>query len=138
MATEILKINKKSYRILLNVIRTEKELSGAEFSRMTRYQPSIIVHILRASEKSGLMEIDRNGIFWSSAIKPLILLRLVSDRGYLFGLEIIVNEIRTKVIGFACNIFHQEMHKTRDAQNKYSNTSSNSEFSVDSNVFILS
>ncbi|HCK99498.1 MAG TPA: hypothetical protein DHW42_05260 [Candidatus Marinimicrobia bacterium] len=111
MTTEILKINKKSHRILLNAIRTEKEIGGAELSRMARYQPSIIVYILRSSEKSGLMEIDCNGIFWISAIKPPVLWLLVSDRRYIIGLEIIVNEIRTKVIGFACNIFHQEMQK---------------------------
>jgi len=111
MAAEILKINEKSHRILPNAIRVEKEIFGAELSWMNSYQPLVIVHILRTSEKSCPMEIDRNGIFWSSAIKPPVLLRLVSDRGYLFGLEIIVNEIHTKVIGFACNIFHQEIHK---------------------------
>ncbi len=101
----------QSHREILNAIRIHREISGAELSRLTKYQPSTIVYILRALEKRGLIEISRISFAQGSAGKPPTLWRLVPNKGYIFGFELIPNELRSIIINFSGDVIEQE-HKT--------------------------
>ena len=109
MLSEYLEIKKAIHRLVLNAIRIRKEVSGAELARMIKLQPSTIVYILRSLEKAGLIEVSRLGSSLASGGKPPTLWRLVAEKGYIIGIEIIPNEIRATVIDFACNIIHQQI-----------------------------
>lgn len=97
-----------SHRQVLNTIRIKKEISGADLARLNNLQPSTLVYILRSLKEKGLIEVSR--IDNSSGItgKPPTLWRLVADKGYIVGLEIIPNETRSTVIDFSGKIIHQE------------------------------
>jgi len=97
-----------SHRKILNLIRINGEISGAELARLSSLQPSTIVYILRALEEKGLIEISRIGNSSGSAGKPPTLWRLVGSTGYIIGLEVIPSELRVTVIDFSCNIIHQQ------------------------------
>ena len=111
MVTLPIKIMMDSHRKILNTIRIHKEISGAELARITKYQPSTVLYILRSLEADGFIEISRIGSSLGSAGKPPTLWKLVGDRGYIIGIEVIPHEIRTTVVDFACNIVHQEIKK---------------------------
>jgi len=106
-----IRIKMHSHRKILNTIRIHKEISGAELARITKYQPSTVLYILRSLETDGFIEVSRIGSSLGSAGKPPTLWRLVADRGYIIGIEAIPGEIRTTVADFACNVVHQEIKK---------------------------
>ncbi|MCK5149050.1 ROK family transcriptional regulator [bacterium] len=97
-----------SHREILNAIRINGEISGAELSRMCKYQPSTIVYILRSLQSKGLIEIARISSSLGSAGKPPTLWRLVPDKGYIVGIELIPNALRSTVINFGGEIVHRE------------------------------
>jgi len=117
MVTLPIRIMMDSHRKILNTIRIHKEISGAELARITKYQPSTVLYILRSLETDGFIEVSRIGSSLGSAGKPPTLWKLVNDRGYIIGIEAIPDEIRTTVVDFACNIVHQEIKK--DISNFY-------------------
>ena len=106
-----LKFKIQSHRRILNLIRIHREISGAELSRLAHYQPSTVTYILRTFQNNGFIEISRIGSSLGSAGKPPTLWRLVANRGYIIGIEIIKEEIRATVIDFASNVIHQEIKK---------------------------
>jgi len=97
-----------SHRKILNFIRVNGEISGADLARLSSLQPSTIVYILRALEEKGLIEISRIGNSSGSAGKPPTLWRLVGKKGYIIGLEVIPSELRVTVIDFSSNVILQE------------------------------
>lgn len=99
----------KSHKIVLNAIRQHQEISGAQLSRITQYQPSTLVYILRILEKRGLIEVSRIGKSTSAGGKPPTLWRLVADKGYVLGLEIIPHKIRTTIVDFSSAIIYQHI-----------------------------
>lgn len=107
-----IKFKTDSHREVLNLIRMHKEISGAELARLTDYQPSTVVYILRHLEDSGYIEVSRIGSSMGSAGKPPTLWKLVSDCGYIIGIEVLPEQIRVIVIDFANNIIHQEINKS--------------------------
>ncbi|GAK60553.1 hypothetical protein U27_00450 [Candidatus Vecturithrix granuli] len=109
LLSSIFNIKIKSHRIVLNAIRQHKEISGAQLSRITQYQPSTLVYILRTLEKRGLIEVSRIGKSTSAGGKPPTLWRLVADKGYIIGLEIIPHKIRTTVVDFSSAIIYQHI-----------------------------
>jgi len=106
-----IKFKTDSHREVLNLIRKHKEISGAELARLTNFQPSTVVYILRYLEKKGYIEVSRIGSSMGSAGKPPTLWKLVSDCGYIIGIEVIPDEIRVTVIDFANNVIHQKINK---------------------------
>jgi DNA-binding transcriptional ArsR family regulator len=106
---DALKLKVRSHRIVLNAIRTRKEVSGAELSRITTYKPPTLVYILRTLEEKGLIEVSRIGESLSgSGGKPPTLWKLVPGTGYIVGIEMIPGMFRASVIDFSCNVIHQE------------------------------
>ncbi|MBN2411700.1 ROK family transcriptional regulator [candidate division KSB1 bacterium] len=108
MLSELFHIEIPSHRIVLNTIRIYKEVSGAELSRLTKYQPSTLVYILRSLKKKGFIKVSRVGNLVGSAGKPPTLWSLNPEMGYILGVEILPNEFRITVLDFACHVIHQE------------------------------
>ncbi len=106
-----IKFKTESHKKILNLIRMHKEISGADLSRITHYQPSTLVYILRYLQESGYIEVSRIGSTMGSAGKPPTLWKMVSSWGYIVGIEVIPEQIRATVIDFANNIIHQEIRK---------------------------
>ncbi len=96
-----------SHRKVLNIIRLHKEISGAEIARLVGLQPSTLVYILRSLRQRQFIKISRIDTQQGVAGKPPTLWRLVPEKGFVIGLEVIPNEIRATVIDFACNIIYQ-------------------------------
>jgi predicted NBD/HSP70 family sugar kinase len=113
----MVKIKDSSHRLVLNSIRLYKEISAAQLSRITGFQPSTLVYIIRALEKEGLIKVSRKGTSSHLGGKPPILWELASEKGEIVGLEILPLEIRTIVIDFAGNILHQERIENIDNKN---------------------
>ena len=63
---------------------------------------------MRSLKAKGLIEVSRISTQQRSAGKPPTLWRLVAEKGYIIGFEIIPNEMRATVIDFSCKIIHQE------------------------------
>ncbi len=110
MLPEPFQLKIPSHRQILNTIRIRGEISGAELARENNLQPSTLVYILRSLKDKKLIEVSRVSNQMGSAGKPPTLWRLVANKGYIIGLEIIPNEVRATVIDFQCRIVHQE-HK---------------------------
>ncbi|MBN1478749.1 ROK family transcriptional regulator [candidate division KSB1 bacterium] len=108
MLPEPFQLQIASHRQILNTIRIQGEISAAELARINNLQPSTLVYILRSLKSKGLIEISRISAQLGSAGKPPTLWRLVAQKGYIIGLEIIPNEMRASVIDFSCKIIHQE------------------------------
>ena len=107
LVSSIFTITEKSHKIVLNAIRQHKEISGAQLSRITKYRPSTLVYILRTLEKKGLIEVSRIGKSTSAGGKPPTLWRLVADKGYIIGLEIVPHKIRITIVDFSSAIIYQ-------------------------------
>ncbi len=108
MIAKSFQIKIPSHKIVLNTIRCHKEISGAELSRITKYQPSTLVYILRSLQKAGFIKVSRVGTLPGSAGKPPTLWSLEPGKGYILGVEIIPYEFRITVIDFACKVVHQQ------------------------------
>lgn len=111
LLTSLLKIKTKSHRIVLNAIREHREISGAELSRLTKYRRSTLVYILRSLKSEGLIEISRIGESTAVGGKPPTLWRLVPDKGYVIGLEILPDNIRTTIINFSSDVNYQQIDR---------------------------
>ena len=103
------RIKSESHKIVLNTIRQYQEISGAQLSRITKYKPSTLVYILRTLKKKGFIEISRIGKSTPVGGKPPTLWRLVANKGYVIGLEVLPHEIRTTVIDFSSTIISQNI-----------------------------
>lgn len=90
--TDILKDS--SQRVVLNLIRLHKELSGAELSRLTGLQPSTIVYILRALKNKKLIEKKGVGASTNRGGKKPTLWRIRAKSRWCLGLEILPTQIR--------------------------------------------
>jgi predicted NBD/HSP70 family sugar kinase len=117
MAELSLNIKEKSHREILNTIRMCGEVSGAQLARLKKLQPSTLVYILRSLEKAGLIEMSRIGISTVMGGKPPKLWRLVAEKGYTIGLEIVPNVIRMSVTNFACKVIHQQITSNIEIHN---------------------
>ena len=122
-----LNIKEKSHRKILNAIRMCGEVSGAQLARLKKLQPSTLVYILRSLEKAGLIEMSRLGISTAVGGKPPKLWRLVAEKGYTIGLEIVPNEIRMSVTNFACKLIHQQISSNIEIHNSEQIVSSTKE-----------
>lgn len=107
----------KSPKQVLNAIRIYKEISGAQLAQITGLRPSTIVYILRSLKKAGLIEVSRIGNSSSFGGKPPTLWRLLADKGFIIGIEIVPNQLRTTVIDFSCNIIHQQIKRNVNTDN---------------------
>jgi len=96
-----------SHRRVLNEIRMNGEISGANIARNLKLQPSTLVYILRALKKKKLVEVSRIGQQEATAGKPPTLWKLVNKAGFFIGAEVIQNEMRMSVLDFTGQICFQ-------------------------------
>lgn len=99
MNSNILNLTENSHKQVLNLIRLNKEISGAELSRLTNLRPSTILYILRSLDEKGLIEISGTGESTTKGGKKPTLWKLKPDLGFVIGMEVIVNKIRIAVAG---------------------------------------
>ena len=102
-----------SSKLILNKIRIHGEISSAELSRLTSYQPSTISNIVKRLKKRGLIEVSR--IASSDSVgKPPTLWKVKPDQGYIIGIECLPNEIRSRVVDIAGNSIAQKRRKYKN------------------------
>ncbi|MDZ7721698.1 MAG: ROK family transcriptional regulator [candidate division KSB1 bacterium] len=109
MLFESYRFDIKSHQTVLNAIRVCPDLSGAEIARQVGLQSSTLVYILRSLRKRGFIQKSRGAPRKIAAGKPPTLWRLNPDRGYVIGIEVIPDELRTTVVDFSGRIVHQSI-----------------------------
>jgi predicted NBD/HSP70 family sugar kinase len=93
-----------SHKLVLNVIRTQREVSGAEISRITGFQPSTILYILRILDRKGFIIISRTGDSTQKGGKKPVLWKIKPDIGLMLGIEVFRSKLRFVKIDFAGNM----------------------------------
>lgn len=110
----MLNIKNDSQRLILNLIRHNKEISGAELARITEQRRSSLAYILKSLEDMGLVSISRIGESTKSGGKPPTLWKLVNSAGYFLGVEVTPKELRTVITDFSSNIIYKDIHTFND------------------------
>jgi N-acetylglucosamine repressor len=100
-------ISENSHKLVINVIRTQKEISGAEISRITGFQPSTILYILRILDRKGFIIISRTGTSTQKGGKKPVLWKIRPDIGLMLGIEVFRSKLRFVKIDFAGNMLSQ-------------------------------
>lgn len=108
-------IKNDNQRVVLSHIRKNREISGAELSRITGQRRSSLAYTLKGLEDLGVIEISRIGESTSSGGKPPTLWKLTPGWGYIVGVEVTPFEIRIVVTDFASNVIYKDIHKAIDA-----------------------
>ena len=105
--TDFASLTENSHKLVINVIRTHKEISGAEISRITGFQPSTILYILRILDRKGFICISRTGDSTQKGGKKPVLWKIKPDIGLILGIEVFSSKLRFVEIDFAGNIHSQ-------------------------------
>lgn len=105
--TDFSSLTENSHKLVINVIRTNKEISGAEISRITGFQPSTILYILRILDRRGFICISRTGDSTQKGGKKPVLWKIRPEIGMMLGIEVFSSKLRYVKIDFAGNIHGQ-------------------------------
>jgi len=97
-------VTENSHKQVLNIIRTQKEVSGAEIARMTGFQPSTILYILRILDRKGFIMVSRTGDSTQKGGKKPVLWKIKPEIGQMLGIEVFRRKLRYVTIDFAGNI----------------------------------
>ncbi len=100
-------VTENSHKQVLNLIRTHKEVSGAEISRLTGFQPSTILYILRILDRKGFITISRTGDSTQKGGKKPVLWKIRSEIGVMMGIEVFRSKLRYVKIDFEGKIHDQ-------------------------------
>ena len=100
-------LTENSHKQVLNIIRTHREISGAEISRLTGFQPSTILYILRILDRKGFITISRTGDSTQKGGKKPVLWKIKSDIGVMLGIEVFKSKLRFVKIDFEGKIHEQ-------------------------------
>jgi len=100
-------LTENSHRLVLNLIRISKEISGAEIARNTGFQPSTILYILRILDKKGFIDISRTGSSTVRGGKKPVLWKIKPDIGKMLGIEVLRDKIRFVKLDFAGTLYEQ-------------------------------
>jgi predicted NBD/HSP70 family sugar kinase len=92
-----------SHKQVLNVIRIYREISGAEIARITGFQPSTILYILRILDRKGFIRISRTGDSTRKGGKKPVLWQIKPGIGLMLGIEVFKNKLRYVKHDFAGN-----------------------------------
>jgi predicted NBD/HSP70 family sugar kinase/predicted transcriptional regulator len=95
VAPEKLILTENSHKQVLNLIRLNKEISGAELARLSNLRPSTVLYILRTLDEKGLIEICGTGESTTKGGKKPTLWKIKSNIGYAIGVEILAHKYRT-------------------------------------------
>jgi predicted NBD/HSP70 family sugar kinase len=97
-------VTENSHKQVLNIIRTQREVSGAEIARITGFQPSTILYILRILDRKGFIMVSRTGDSTQKGGKKPVLWKIKPDIGLMLGVEVFKQKLRYVKIDFAGNI----------------------------------
>lgn len=100
-------VTENSHKQVLNIIRTQREVSGAEIARMTGFQPSTILYILRILDRKGFIMVSRTGDSTQKGGKKPVLWKIKPGIGLMLGIEVFKRKLRYVKIDFAGNIQSQ-------------------------------
>ncbi len=100
-------LTENSHKQVLNLIRIHKEISGAELSRITGFQPSTILYILRFLDLKGFIAVSRTGDSTLKGGKKPVLWKIRSGIGTMLGIEVFKSKMRYVKIDFAGEISEQ-------------------------------
>jgi predicted NBD/HSP70 family sugar kinase len=100
-------VTEKSHRIVLNLIRISKEISGAEIARITGFQPSTILYILRILDKKGFIDVSRTGSSTYRGGKKPVLWKIKAGTGKMLGIEVLKDKVRFVKLDFAGTLYEQ-------------------------------
>jgi predicted NBD/HSP70 family sugar kinase/predicted transcriptional regulator len=106
-APDFYSLTENSHKQVLNIIRTHREISGAEISRLTGFQPSTILYILRILDRKGFITISRTGDSTQKGGKKPVLWKIKSDIGVMLGIEVFKSKLRFVKIDFEGKIQEQ-------------------------------
>ncbi len=90
-----------SQKQVLNLIRINGEMSGADIARYTGLQPSTIVYIVKTLSSLEYIEVSKTGISTSKGGKRPTLLKINPNTGIIIGVEVLLEAFRVSVINFA-------------------------------------
>lgn len=102
-----IKLKENSHKLVLDTIRKEKAISGADIARRTNLQPSTILYILRALKKNELIEKSGKGESTDKGGKRPTLWRLNPNKGIIIGIEVLPERIITSISDFKGDILSQ-------------------------------
>lgn len=114
------KITESNHKRVLNTIRINEQISGADLSRNTGLQPSSITYILRSLKNKGLIQISGTGKSTHAGGKRPTLWQMNANAGYIIGLEFIYHELRISMIDFQGSIIYQKIVYQSDRKNNNS------------------
>lgn len=100
-------LTENSHRLVLNIIRINREISGAEIARISGFQPSTILYILRILDRKGFIEISRTGNSTGRGGKKPVLWKIRPGIGSMLGLEVLRDKIRYVKLDFAGTLYEQ-------------------------------
>lgn len=100
-------ISENSHKQVINIIRTQKEISGAEISRITGFQPSTILYILRILDRKGFIMVSRTGDSTQKGGKKPVLWKIRPGIGLMLGIEVFKTKLRFVKIDLAGTISEQ-------------------------------
>lgn len=80
-------------QLVLNLIRTNHQISGAALAKITRMRPSTIMNILKNLENKGLIVKAGTGNSTVQGGRRPILWEICGNYGYIIGIKIELNEI---------------------------------------------
>lgn len=104
-------LKENSHRNVLNIIRSNEFISGAEIARKSGLQPSTIHYILHYLKEFGVIDVAHIGNSTKAGGKPPMLWKINGNTGYILGIELIKNNIRLVMLDFACKeIAKKEIH----------------------------
>jgi len=103
--TDLYSIAENSHKQVLNIIRIHKEISGAEIARLSGFQPSTILYILRILDKRGFISISRTGDSTQKGGKKPVLWKIKPGIGLMLGTEVMSDKLRFVKIDFAGNLY---------------------------------
>jgi N-acetylglucosamine repressor len=103
--TDLYSIAENSHKQVLNIIRIHKEISGAEIARLSGFQPSTILYILRILDKRGFINISRTGDSTQKGGKKPVLWKIKPGIGLMLGIEVMSDKLRFVKIDFAGNLY---------------------------------
>jgi predicted NBD/HSP70 family sugar kinase len=95
-------------KFVLNLIRLNGPISGADLAKQSGMQPSTIMNILRPEEKKGLIIKAGTGHSTAQGGRRPTLWEICGNYGYIFGIKIELTEIRGILIDVNARIFAQK------------------------------
>jgi predicted NBD/HSP70 family sugar kinase len=110
-------VKKLNSQIILNLIRINAPISGAELARITKMRPSTIMNILKHLEKKGLILKLGTGNSTKLGGRKPILWEICGSYGYVLGIELELNNIQAILLDLKSQLIAKEVIKIEKFNN---------------------